>query len=66
MAKLGEIKLKQIQQLNTAESSLIIRKHKEVLNLMMRNLQLDTYALTWVQFFKGFALGGLIVWALMR
>ena len=37
LAKLGEIKLKQIQQLNTADSSLFVRKHKEVLNLMMRN-----------------------------
>ncbi len=46
VVKLGEIKLKQIQQLNTANSPLLIRKHKEVLNLMMRTLQLDTYGLT--------------------
>ena len=62
MAKLGEIKLKQIQQLNTADSSLVVRKHKEVLNLMMRTLQLDTYGLTWVQFFKGVGFGGILVW----
>ena len=66
MAKLGEIKLKQVPQLNTANSSPLIRKHKEVLNLMMRTLSLDAYGLTWAQFFKGFGLGGLVVWLLMR
>ena len=66
MAKLGEIKLKQIQQLNTADSSLFVRKHKEVLNLMMRTLQLDTYGFTWVQFSKGVGVGGLFVWLLMH
>ena len=66
LAKLGEIKLKQIPQLNTANSSPLIRKHKEVLNLMMRTLSLDTYGLTWAQFFKGFGCGGLAVWLLMR
>ena len=66
MAKLGEIRLNQIQQLNTANSPLLIRKHKEVLNLMMRTFQLDTYGLTWAQFFKGVGLGGLAVWLLMR
>ena len=66
LAKLGEIKLKQIQQLNTADSSLFVRKHKEVLNLMMRTLQLDTYGLTWAQFFKGVGVGGLLVWLLMH
>jgi hypothetical protein len=66
VAKLGEIKLKQIQQLNTTDSSFLIRKHKEVLNLMMRILQLDAYGLTWAQFFKGVGIGGLSVWLLMR
>ena len=66
VAKLGEIKLKQIQQLNTNDSSFLIRKHKEVLNLMMRILQLDAYGLTWAQFFKGVGIGGLSVWLLMR
>ena len=66
VAKLGEIKLKQIQQLNTADSSFLVRKHKEVLNLMMRMLQLDTYGLTWAQFFKGVGVGALLVWLLMR
>ena len=66
LAKLGEIKLKQIQQLNTADSSLFIRKHKEVLNLMMRTLKIDTYGLTWAQFFKGGGVGGLLVWLLIR
>ena len=66
LAKLGEIKLKQIQQLNTADSSLFVSKHKEVLNLMMRTLQLDPYGLTWAQFFKGVGVGGLLVWLLMR
>ncbi len=66
MAKLGEIKLKQIQQLNTADSPLLIRKDKELLNWMMRTFQLDTYGLTWAQFFKGVGIGGLAVWFLMR
>jgi hypothetical protein len=66
VAKLGEIKLKQIQQLNTADSALLIRKHKELLNWMMRTFQLDTYGLTWAQFFKGVGIGGLAVWLLMR
>ena len=66
MAKLGKIKLKQVQQLNTADSSLLIKKHKEVLNLMMRTLQLDAYALTWAQFFKGVLVGGIAVWLVMR
>ena len=66
MAKLAQIKLRQVQQLNTSDSPLVIRKHKELLNLMMRSLSLDTYALSWVQFSKGFALGGLLVWVLMR
>lgn len=66
MPKLGEIKLKQIPQLNTADSPVFIQKHKEVLNLMMRRLQLDTYGLTWLQFFKGVVVGGVVVWLLMR
>ena len=66
LAKLGEIKLKQIPQLNTANSSPLIRKHKEVLNLMMRTLSLDTYGLTWAHFIKGFGCGALAVWLLMR
>jgi len=66
MAKLAQIKLRQVQQLNTSDSPLVIRKHKELLNLMMRSLSLDIYALSWVQFLKGFALGGLLVWVLMR
>ena len=66
MAKLGKINLKQVQQLNTADSSLLVRKHKEVLNLMMRTLQLDTYGLTWAQLFKGVLVGGIAVWLVMR
>jgi len=66
VAKLGKINLKQVQQLNTADSSLLVRKHKEVLNLMMRTLQLDTYGLTWAQFFKGVLVGGIAVWLVMR
>ena len=66
LAKLGEIELKQIPQLNTANSSPLIRKHKEVLNLMMRTLSLDTYGLTWAQFIKGVGCGALAVWLLMR
>ena len=66
MAKLGEIKLKQIQQLNTANSSYLVQKHKELLNWMMRTMQLDSYALTWVQFVKGCAIGAIAMWLLMR
>ena len=57
MAKLAELNLKRVQQLNIANSSLLVRKHKEVLNWMMRSLGLDIYGLTWAQFFKGFGLG---------
>ena len=66
VAKLGEIKLKQIQQLNAADSPFLIRKHKEILNQMMRTLQLDIYGLTWAQFVKGVGVGALVVWLLMR
>ena len=66
MAKLAELNLNRVQQLNTADSSLLVRKHKEVLNWMMRSMGLDTYGLTWAQFFKGFGLGGLAVCLLMR
>ena len=66
MAKLAELKLKRVQQLNTADSSFMIRKHKDVLNWMMRTFGLDTYALTWAQFFKGVGLGALAMWLLMR
>ena len=66
LTKLGEIKLKQVPQLNTANSSPLIRKHKGALTLMMRTLSLDTYGLTWAQFFKGFGCGALAVWLLMR
>ena len=52
--------------MNTANSSALIRKHKEVLNWMMRTLSLDTYGLTWVQFIKGVACGAVAVWLLMR
>ena len=66
LTKIGKIKLKQIQQLNTAESSFIIRKHKEILNLIMKTLKVDTYGLTWIQFFKGFGVGSLFVWLFIR
>ena len=66
MAKLGKIKLKRVQQLNTDDISLLIRKHKEVLNWMMRTFQLDTYGLTWAQFSKGVFVGGIAVWLVMR
>ena len=66
VAKLWEIKLKQIQQLNAADSPFLIRKHKEILNQMMRTLQLDIYGLTWAQFVKGVGVGALVVWLLMR
>ena len=66
LTKIGEIKLKQIRQLNTDNSSPLIRKHKEILNLMMRMLSLDTYGLTWAQFIKGFGCGAIAVWLLMH
>jgi len=66
MAKLGTVQLKKIQQLNTADDSKIVRFHKNLLNLMMRTLGLDIYSVMWVQFLKGFSLGGLAIWLLMR
>ena len=66
LTKIGKIQLKQIQQLNTADSSFFIRKHKEILNLMMMRLKIDTYGLTWIQFLKGFGLGAFVVWLFMR
>ena len=66
VAKLGEIKLRQIQQLNTADSRYFIRLHKEVLNWMMRTLSVDTYGLTWVQFTKGVVVGAFTAWLMLR
>ena len=66
MPKLANIKLKKVQQLNTADSSALIKQHKQVLNWMMRKLNLDTYALTWLQFFKGLSLGVLAAWLLLH
>ena len=66
MAKLGQIKLKRVQQLNPEDASPLVRRHKEILNWMMRTFSLDLYRLTWMQFFKGFGLGALAVWLLMR
>lgn len=66
MPKLAYIKLKQVQQLNTADSSPMIKQHKQLLNWLMRKLNLDTYALTWLQFFKGLGLGVLAAWLLLH
>ena len=66
MAKLGTVQLKKIQQLNTADDSKIVRIHKNLLNLIMRTLGLDIYSVMWVHFLKGFGLGGLAIWLLMR
>ena len=66
MAKLAELKLKRVQQLNTADSPFLIRKHKEMLNWMMRTFGLDAYGLTWAAFFKGLGLGALATWLLLR
>lgn len=66
MTKLGQIKLKQVQQLNTADSPLLIRRHKEVLNWMMRTFGLDAYGLSWAAFIKGVAVGALATWLLLR
>jgi hypothetical protein len=66
MAKLADLKLKRVQQLKTADSTFVIRKHKEWLNWMMRTFGLDTYGLTWEVFFKGVGLGALVMWLLMR
>ena len=66
MTKLGKVQLKKVQQLNTADDSKIVRFHKNLLNLIMRKLRLDIYSVMWVQFLKGFGLGGLAIWLLMR
>ena len=65
MAKLAELNLKRVQQLNTADSSLLFASTR-VLNWMMRNLGLDTYGLTWAQFFKGLGLGAALTWLVMH
>ena len=66
MPELANIKLKQVQQLNTADSSAVVKQHKQVLNWMMRKFNLDSYGLSWMQFFKGFGLGAVAVWLLMH
>ena len=66
VAKLAELKLKRVEQLNTAGSSFVIRKHKDLLNWMIRTFGLDTYGLTWAQFFKGVGLGAIATWLLLR
>lgn len=66
MAKLGQIKLNRVQQFNPEDASPLVQRHKEILNWMMRAFSLDLYRLTWMQFFKGFGLGALAVWLLMR
>ena len=66
VAKLAELKLKRVEQLNTAGSSFVIRKHKDLLNWMIRTFGLDIYGLTWAQFFKGVGLGALATWLLLR
>ena len=66
MAKLAKVKLKQIQQLNTADDPKIVQLHKDLINLIMRTFGLDIYSVMWIQFFKGFGLGGLAVWLLIR
>jgi len=66
LAKLGKIKLKQVEQLSTSGSPFLVRKHKEILNLMMRSLQLDNYWLAWAQFFKGAFIGAFTAWFVMR
>ena len=64
--KAGQGSIKKIQQLDTADDSKIVRFHKNLLNLMIRTLGLDIYSVMWVQFLKGFGLGGLAIWLLMR
>ena len=66
MIKLGKVNLKKIYQFNTADDPALIREHKNLINSLMRTFSLDVYTILLISTLKGFCLGGLSVWLMMR
>ena len=66
MIKLGKVNLKKIYQFNTADDPALIREHKNLVNSLMRTFSLDVYTVLLISTLKGFCLGGLSVWLMMR
>ena len=66
MIKLGKVNLKKIYQFNTADDSVLIREHKNLINTLMRKFSLDVYSVLLISTLKGFCLGGLSIWLIMR
>tara|TARA_B100000925_G_scaffold87303_1_gene62777 strand:+ start:209 stop:409 length:201 start_codon:yes stop_codon:yes gene_type:complete len=66
MIKLGKVNLKKIYQFNTADDPALIREHKNLVNSLMRTFSLDVYTILLISTLKGFCLGGLSVWLMMR
>ena len=66
MIKLGKVNLKKIYQFNTADDPALIREHKNLVNSLMRTFGIDVYTVLLISTLKGFCLGGLSVWLMMR
>ena len=66
MIKLGKVNLKKIYQFNTADDPALIRKHKNLINALMRKYSLDVYSVLLISTLKAFCLGGLSIWLMMR
>ena len=66
MIKLGKVNLKKIYQFNTADDPALIREHKNLVNSLMRTFSLDVYTILLISTLKGFCLGALSVWLMMR
>ena len=66
MIKLGKVNLKKIYQLNTVDDPALIREHKNLINILMRKFSLDIYSVLLISTLKGFCLGGLLIWLIMR
>ena len=66
MIKLGKVNLKKIYQFNTVDDPALIREHKNLINILMRKFSLDIYSVLLISTLKGFCLGGLVIWLIMR
>ena len=66
MIKVGKVNLKKIYQFNTADDTVLIREHKNLINTLMRMFSLDVYSVLLISTLKGFCLGGLSIWWMMR
>tara|TARA_B100001287_G_scaffold179728_1_gene151535 strand:+ start:144 stop:344 length:201 start_codon:yes stop_codon:yes gene_type:complete len=66
MIKAGKVNLKKIYQFNTADDPVLIREHKNLINTLMRKFSLDVYSVLLISTLKGFCLGGLSIWLMMR